>query len=62
MLFNKLVSKTRWVVELTFGSIKCWFGSGKARYKGLARVHAEHIMEVMAHNLYRSPGIVMRCP
>ncbi|XOD68245.1 MAG: transposase [Flavobacteriales bacterium Tduv] len=29
MLFNKLVSKTRWVVERTFGNIKRWFGSGK---------------------------------
>ncbi|XOD68213.1 MAG: transposase [Flavobacteriales bacterium Tduv] len=38
MLFNKLVNKTRWVVERTFGSIKRWFGSGKTRYKGLARV------------------------
>ncbi|XOD68131.1 MAG: transposase [Flavobacteriales bacterium Tduv] len=23
------MSKTRWVVERTFGSIKRWFGSGK---------------------------------
>ncbi|XOD68225.1 MAG: transposase [Flavobacteriales bacterium Tduv] len=44
VLFNKLVSKTRWVVERTFGSIKRWFGSGKARYKVLARVHAQHLM------------------
>ncbi|XOD67369.1 MAG: transposase [Flavobacteriales bacterium Tduv] len=40
VLFNKLVSKTRWVVERTFGSIKRWFGSGKVRYKGLTRVYA----------------------
>ncbi|XOD68193.1 MAG: transposase [Flavobacteriales bacterium Tduv] len=44
MLFNKLVSKTLWVVERTFGSIKRWFGSGKARYKGLVRVYAQHLM------------------
>ncbi|XOD66586.1 MAG: hypothetical protein ACMUEL_00590 [Flavobacteriales bacterium Tduv] len=31
ILFNKLVSKTRWVVERTFGSIKRWSGSEKAR-------------------------------
>ncbi|XOD67854.1 MAG: hypothetical protein ACMUEL_08145 [Flavobacteriales bacterium Tduv] len=32
------MSKTRWVVERTFGSIKRWFGSGKGSpYKGLAR-------------------------
>ncbi|XOD66692.1 MAG: transposase [Flavobacteriales bacterium Tduv] len=34
------MSKTRWVLEPTFGSIKRWFGSGKARYEGLIRVHA----------------------
>ncbi|XOD67136.1 MAG: transposase [Flavobacteriales bacterium Tduv] len=33
ILFNKLVSKTRWVVERTFCSIKRWPGSGKARSK-----------------------------
>ncbi|XOD67646.1 MAG: transposase [Flavobacteriales bacterium Tduv] len=26
ILFNKLVSKYRWVVERIFGSIKRWFG------------------------------------
>ncbi|XOD68043.1 MAG: transposase [Flavobacteriales bacterium Tduv] len=38
------MSKKRWVVERTFGSIKRWFGSGKACYKGLARLHAQHLM------------------
>ncbi|XOD67704.1 MAG: hypothetical protein ACMUEL_07225 [Flavobacteriales bacterium Tduv] len=27
ILFTKLVSKTRWVVERTFGRINRWFGS-----------------------------------
>ncbi|XOD68273.1 MAG: transposase [Flavobacteriales bacterium Tduv] len=60
ILFNKLVNKSRWVVERIFGSIKRWFGLGKARYKGLARVHAQYLMEDKAHNLHRSPGIIMR--
>lgn len=60
ILFNKLISKKRWVVERTFGSMKRWFASGKARYKSLARVHAQHVMEAIAHNLYRAPGIIMR--
>ncbi|XOD66799.1 MAG: transposase [Flavobacteriales bacterium Tduv] len=55
------MSIPRWVVEPTFGSIKGWFRSEKVRYKGLARVHAQHLMEVMAHDLYRSPGIIIRC-
>ena len=29
--YNKAISKTRWVVERTFGSLKRWFGSGKTR-------------------------------
>ncbi|XOD67068.1 MAG: transposase [Flavobacteriales bacterium Tduv] len=56
------MSKTRWVVERTFRSIKRWFGSDKALYKGLTRVHAQLLMEAIAHNLYRSLGIIMRCP
>ncbi|XOD67733.1 MAG: transposase [Flavobacteriales bacterium Tduv] len=56
------MSKTRWVVERVFCSVKRWFGSGKARYKGLARVHSQPIMEAMAYNLYRSSGVIMRCP
>ncbi|XOD67716.1 MAG: transposase [Flavobacteriales bacterium Tduv] len=41
------MSKTQWVVERTFGSIKRWFGSGKARYKGLAHVHAQPLIEAL---------------
>ncbi|XOD67108.1 MAG: hypothetical protein ACMUEL_03640 [Flavobacteriales bacterium Tduv] len=40
------MTKTRWVVERTFGSIKCWPGSSKDSYKGLARVHAQHLMRL----------------
>ncbi|XOD66989.1 MAG: transposase [Flavobacteriales bacterium Tduv] len=37
------MSKIRWVVEPTFGGIKRWSGSEMARYKGLARVHSQHL-------------------
>ncbi|XOD66507.1 MAG: transposase [Flavobacteriales bacterium Tduv] len=30
------MSKNRWVIERTFGKVKHWFGSRKARYKGLS--------------------------
>lgn len=56
--FNKAVSKKRWVVERTFGSMKKWFKSGKARYKGLEKTHGQHVLEAIAHNLKRSPGLV----
>lgn len=57
-LRNKLIGKTRFKVERTFGSIKRWFNSTCARYKGLAKMHTQNLIEAIAHNLYRSPGIV----
>jgi IS5 family transposase len=56
--FNKLVSKSRYVVERTFGGMKKWFGAGRARYKGLSKVHAQHVMEAISYNTYRAPGLV----
>lgn len=53
------LSITRFKVERTFGSIKRWFQSGCARYKGISKMHTQNIMEAMVYNLYRSPGIVM---
>ena len=56
---NKAISGTRYKVERTFGSMKRWFGAGKARYVGLEKMHTQHLMEAIAHNLYRAPGIAM---
>jgi IS5 family transposase len=58
--FNRLISKKRWVVERTFGGMKRWFGCGTARYIGLAKTHTQYILEAIAYNLYRAPGII--CP
>jgi IS5 family transposase len=57
--FNTIVSKIRYRVERTFGSMNSWFGAGIARYVGRAKTHTQHLLEAMAYNLYRSPGIVM---
>jgi IS5 family transposase len=57
--FNKIVSQTRFKVERTFAGIARWFKTGIARYVGKAKTHTQHLMEAMAYNLYRSPGIVM---
>ena len=57
--FNKLVSKTRFKIERTFGSMVRWFKAGVARYIGKAKTHPQHLMEAIAYNLYRSPGIVV---
>ncbi len=56
--FNKLVGKTRFKVERTFGSIKRWFAGGVARYRGIAKMHTQNLMEALCYNLYRSPGII----
>lgn len=56
---NKAISKLRYAVERTFGSMRRWFGAGIARYVGLAKTHAQHIMEAIAYNLYRAPGIIV---
>lgn len=37
--FNRLISKSRWVVERTFGSVKKWLGGYQTRYVGLAKTH-----------------------
>lgn len=54
--FNKLVGKVRFKVERTFGSIKRWFQSHQARYRGIEKMHTQNLMEALAYNLYRSPG------
>ena len=56
--FNKLVGKTRFKVERTFGGIKRWFNGGTARYRGIEKMHTQNLMEAMCYNLYRSPGII----
>ena len=56
---NVAISKIRYRIERTFGSIHRWFLGGVARYVGLAKTHAQHMMEAIAYNLYRSPGIIV---
>jgi len=57
--FNRLISKKRWVVERTFGGMRRWFRTEMARYVGLAKTHTQHLLEAIAYNLYRAPGIIM---
>ena len=57
-VFNKIVGKTRFKVERTFGSIKRWFNGGVARYRGIEKMHTQNLMEAICYNLYRSPGII----
>lgn len=56
--FNKVVGKTRFKVERTFGGIKRWFLGGIARYRGIEKMHTQNLMEAICYNLYRSPRII----
>jgi len=60
MRFNQIISKTRYKVERTAGSMKRWFNAATARYVGLAKTHAQHLLEAIAYNLYRSPNIIAK--
>jgi IS5 family transposase len=57
-VFNKMIGKTRFKVERTFGGIKRWFNGGVARYRGMEKMHTQNLLEALCYNLYRSPGIV----
>ena len=56
---NAGISRTRCRIERTFGAMRRWFHGGTARYVGLAKTHAQHVMEAIAHNLYRAPGLIV---
>lgn len=47
---NVATSKTKYKAKRTFGSIRRRFHGGIARYVGLAKSHAQHIMETIAYN------------
>lgn len=59
VMFNKFISKQRYKVERTFGGMVRWFGAGHARYVGLQKTHTQHVLQAIAYNLYRSPGIIV---
>ena len=53
-LFNRLVSKSRYVVERTIGTLKNHFGCGRAKYLGLAKVKAQLFLKAICHNLLKA--------
>ena len=57
--YNKLIAGSRYKIAQVFGSIKRWFGRLEARYAGMIKTHEQHVLEAMAYNLYRLPGIIM---
>ena len=57
---NRLITKSRYVVERTFGSQARWFVSKVLRYQGLAKAHTWHILQAMAYNLKRLPKLFIQ--
>ncbi len=53
-LFNRLVSKSRYVVERTIGTLKNHFCCGRARYLGLVKVKAQLFLKAICHNLLKA--------
>lgn len=53
-LFNRLVSKSRYVVERTIGTLKNHFGCGRAKYLGLVKVKAQLFLKAICHNLLKA--------
>ena len=57
--YNKLIAGSRYKIAQVFGSIKRWFGRLEARYVGMIKPPGQHVLEAMAYNLYRLPGMIM---
>ena len=52
--FNRLVSRRRWIVEQTFGTLKRLFGAARSRFMGRRAVEAELTLKSMALNLLKA--------
>ena len=57
--YNKAIGRDRYKIERVFGSISRWFGGLRARYVGLLKTHGQHVLEGIAYNLYRVPGLIV---
>jgi len=57
VLFNKLISSVRYVIERTFGGLKRWFKLGRAKYIGLKKTHNHNLRLAMIYNVVRIVGV-----
>lgn len=59
---NKLISKKRYIVEQTFGTLKRRFKFTRARYMTIAKVTAEALRKAMCQNLLKALRKVQMIP
>ena len=57
-LFNRLVSRDRYVIEQVFGTLKRRFGCFRARCMGLAKVEGELTFKAAAVNVLKAANMV----
>jgi IS5 family transposase len=51
---NKLIGKTRYIVEQSFGTVKRLFAMGRSRYLGTHKVNAQFMLKAMCMNLLKA--------
>ena len=56
-LRNRAISKRRFVVERTFGTLKRSYGLARARYIGLEKLASEVNLKAIAYNLTRAVNV-----
>jgi len=56
---NKKISKLRYVVEQTFGTMKRKFQMTRASYFTCAKVHAQFLLKAMCCNLLKARGKIV---
>ena len=61
-LFNRIVSKSRYVVERTIGTLKNHFCCGRAKYLGLVKVKAQLFLKAICHNLLKAVNKIELIP
>lgn len=59
---NKAISKTRYIVERCFGTMKRLFGMSRASYMGTVKVNAQFTMKAMCMNLLKAANKLCLLP
>ena len=59
---NKRISKTRYIVEQSFGTLKRLFKMGRASYMGTAKVNGQMLIKAMCMNLLKAANKICLLP